>query len=109
MKEQNHQESQKASLHLGEEMEDTISLQLDDGEIECGIIASFPVEGKDYVALLPLQTPEGFAEEEVFLYAYTRDGDDFELIDILDDEEFDKVADFFDELLDDAAFNEQSL
>ena len=99
-------DNDEQKLFLDEEIEDTITLVLGDVEVECGIIASFPLEGKDYVALLPLQEVEGLAEDEILLYAYTRTGEDFNLIEILDDEEFDRVADAFDEMLDEAAFYE---
>lgn len=95
-----------ARLYLDEEMEDTITLLLGDTQVECGIIASFPLNEKDYVALLPLTAVDGLAEDEILLYAYTKNGDEFNLIEILDDDEFEQAADAFDELLDEAAFNE---
>ena len=33
------------SLYLDQEAEDTITIYLDDCEVECGIIASFPLDG----------------------------------------------------------------
>lgn len=102
----NNNQEDESKLYLDEEMEDTITLVLEQGEVECGIIASFPLEGKDYVALLPLTPIEGLEENEILLYAYTREGDEFDLIDIEDDDEFEKVADAFDEMLDEAAFQD---
>lgn len=99
-------EQDDAKLYLEEEMEDTITLILEDTQVECGIIASFPLEGKDYVALLPLEEVEGLEENEILLYAYTREQGEFQLIEITDDDEFDNVADAFDEMLDEAAFHE---
>lgn len=96
----------EAKLYLDNESEDTITIYLDNGEIECGIIASFPLDDKDYVALLPLEEVEGLSEDEILLYAYTKDGDELNLIEITDEEEFDRVADTFDEMLDEAAFND---
>lgn len=101
-----NQNNNDAKIFLDEEMEDTITLVFEDIQVECGIIASFPVGDKDYVALLPLEEVEGLSEDEILLYGYTRKGDDFELIEIQDDDEFDMVADAFDEMLDEAAFNE---
>lgn len=98
--------TEDARLYLDEEMEDTITLLLGDTQVECGIVASFPLNEKDYVALLPLTAVEGLAEDEILLYAYTKNGDEFNLIEILDDDEFDQAADAFDELLDEAAFHE---
>lgn len=103
---ENNNQEDESKLYLDEEMEDTITLVLEQGEVDCGIIASFPLEGKDYVALLPLTPIEGLEENEILLYAYTREGDEFDLIDIEDDDEFEKVADAFDEMLDEAAFQD---
>ena len=90
------------------EEEDQIIITLEDGsEVNCDIIASFPVAGKDYVALLPDRVLEGYEEDEVFLYRYeTKGDDDIELFQIEDDEEFDMVADAFDELMDEEEFED---
>lgn len=107
MQKSNQENETTSELYLDDENEDTIILSLEDGDVECGIVASFPLNGKDYVALLPLSPLEGLEEDEILLYAYTREDDDFQLIEIEDDDEFDAVADFFDELLDEAAFNDE--
>ncbi|MBQ2058596.1 MAG: DUF1292 domain-containing protein [Firmicutes bacterium] len=74
-----------------------ITLQFDDGtEVEAEIMGTFDVDGKEYIALLP---DDG--SDDVFLYGYKEVGDDeFELVDIEDDEEFKKVAEEFDRLTD---------
>lgn len=106
--ENNKQETNTAdaNLYLDGETEDTITIYLENGEIECGIIASFPLDDRDYVALLPLEEVEGLSEDEILLYAYTKEGNELHLIEITDEDEFDRVADTFDEMLDDAAFND---
>ena len=106
MQKSNQEDETTSELYLDDENEDTIILSLEDGDVECGIVASFPLNGKDYVALLPLSPLEGLEEDEILLYAYTREDDDFQLIEIEDDDEFDAVADFFDELLDEAEYDE---
>ena len=75
---------------------DFITLEFDDGQSqECEILGIFEVEGKEYIALLP--TEEG--SEDVYLYGYKEVGDDeFELIDIEDDAEFEKVSKEFEAL-----------
>ena len=86
--------------------EDTITLTLDDGtEIECAVLAVFPVGEQDYIALLPLDDEE---EGEVYLYRFSEeeDGEEITLDDIEDDEEFERVSDAFDELLDSEEFDE---
>ena len=42
------------------EDDDTMTLSFDDGaEIECAVIAVFRVGERNYIALLPLDTPSG--------------------------------------------------
>ena len=54
----------------------------------------FDVEDKEYIALLP---DDG--TDDVYLYGYKEISDEeFELVDIVDDAEFDKVAAAFNEL-----------
>ena len=86
--------------------EDTISLMLDGGkEVECDILAIFPVKEQFYIALIP-QTPlEGYEEGEYFLYRYSSDGENVELSDIESEEELEAAEDKFEELLDEEEFN----
>ncbi len=81
--------------HEHEEEMDTITLTLDDDtELECAILGVFDVEGiegKEYIALLPLE------DETVLIYEYKEVGDDVELTLIEDDAEFEKVSAAFDE------------
>ena len=79
MQKSNQEDETTSELYLDDENEDTIILSLEDGDVECGIVASFPLNGKDYVALLPLSPLEGLEEDEILLYAYTREDDDFQL------------------------------
>lgn len=70
--------------------EDVIYLTLDDDtELKCNVVGTFEVDDKDYIALLP----EG--EEQVLLYNYSEDDEGIEIINIDDDDEFDKVSDAF--------------
>ncbi len=72
-----------------DEME-TITLTLDDDtEMECGIIGVFEVDGKEYIALLPLE------DETVLLYGFKEVGDEIELESIEDDQLFEKVSNAF--------------
>lgn len=86
--------------------EDTITLILDDNkEVECDILAIFPIREQFYVALMP-QTPiEGYEEDEYFLYRYSSDGENVELSDIESDEEWEAAEDKFEEILDEDEFN----
>ena len=80
---------------MNEQAMDTVTLLLDNDEsVECAILCILPVQGKDYIALLPLDD-EGDTDEEsrVFLYRYLEtEGEEPQLENIDDDEEFEIVA-----------------
>jgi uncharacterized protein YrzB (UPF0473 family) len=68
-----------------------------DTELDCGVIAIFQVQDKDYIALYPLNE----SDEKVFLYRLNHTGDnDLNLENIDDDEEYDIVANAY-KLVDD--------
>ncbi len=97
------------NVNENEEYDDAkVSMTLDDGtELECDVIAIFPVGERDYIALLPDKLIEGYEENEVFLYRYTElEDEEIELGQIETEEEYEMVADAFDELLDEEEFNE---
>ena len=85
----------------------TVTLTLDDGtELECVVLTIFEAGEKEYIALLPLDGREA-EDGEVYLYRYVEDINgtpDLENID--SDEEYEIVADAFDELLDSAEYDE---
>ncbi|MFR3626488.1 MAG: DUF1292 domain-containing protein [Lachnospiraceae bacterium] len=85
----------------------TVTLTLDDGtELECVVLTIFEAGEKEYIAILPLDGREA-EDGEVYLYRYVEDingNPDLENID--SDEEYEIVADAFDELLDSAEYDE---
>ena len=87
---------------LENDEEATVTLELDDGtSVECAVLTIFPVGENDYIALLPLEG-EAAEEGEVYLYKYMEPS----LDNILDDDEYEAVADAFDELLDSQEYDE---
>ncbi len=87
------------------EMEDFITLTLDDdSELECFVIGIFEADGREYIALLPDNEEE---ENDPLLYRYS-EGEEGEPIleNIETDEEYEIVADAFDEFLDTLEFEE---
>lgn len=89
--------------------EDTISLILEDNrEVECYILAIFPVKERFYAALMPQEPVAGYEAGEYFLYRYESDGEHVVISDIESDEEWEIVEDKFDELLDEDEFNKIS-
>lgn len=79
---------------------DIMTLSLEDGtEIECAIIGIFPVDEKEYIALIQVEDLDS-EDGEVMLYGFEEleDGEP-NLIAIESDEEYNKVAKVFDELM----------
>ena len=84
----------------------TVTLTLNDGsQLECVILTIFEAGGRDYIALLPMEG-EDADEGEVYLYRYTEIDGNPDLQNIEDDEEYEIVADAFDELLDEQEYDE---
>ena len=82
----------------------TITLTMeDDTEVECAILTIFPVDGKEYIALLPLDEDGQNHDGEVYLYtfAHTAEGSPM-LSNIEDDDEYNKAAIAFDTVLQNA-------
>lgn len=94
-----------------EDEEMTVELELEDGtNVNCAVITILTVEAKDYIVLLPLNEKGENEDGEVWFYSYSENPDDPneepELGFIEDDEEYEKVADAFDEYLDNCEFDE---
>lgn len=89
----------------------TVDLDLEDGtSVTCAVITILTVSEQDYIVLLPLDEFGENTEGEVWFYRYSENPNDPneepELIYIEDDEEYEAVADAFDEYLDSAEFDE---
>ncbi|MBP3544586.1 MAG: DUF1292 domain-containing protein [Lachnospiraceae bacterium] len=89
------------------ETQATVTLTLDDDtELECLVLTIFPAGDKEYIALLPMDSAED-EEGEVYLYRYEEDAEgNPSLSNIEDDDEYEIVADAFDELLDAQEYDE---
>jgi len=87
------------------ESEDMITLTDEDGvEMHFNILGSCEVEGVKYLALIPLEDNE--AEEYVILKLEADESGEELLVTIDDDEEFDRIADIFeDELFDEIDYD----
>ena len=95
--------------NLPEEEDIRVTLDMDDGtQVECEILTIFDVNDQDYIALLPLDE-DGEENEEgtVYIYRYFDDAEgNPSLENIADDEEYEAVEERFDELLDEAEYEE---
>lgn len=94
-----------------EEEEMTVELDLDDGShVVCAIITILECQKKDYIVLLPLDENGENNDGEVWFYRYYEDENNADAEPVLeyieDDEEYELVADAFDEYLDAAEFDE---
>lgn len=89
----------------------TVTLDLEDGtSVTCAIVTILTVDEQDYIVLLPLEEDGENHDGIVWFYRYKEDENDPnaepELTYIEDDEEYDAVADAFDEYLDGVEFDE---
>ena len=85
-----------------------VSLELDDGEVECKILFIFEIKDQDYIALIPLDEKGNENEDgEVFLYRYFEDDQCLPSIENIEsEEEYELAADRFDEILDENMYDE---
>lgn len=102
--------SEPNSKESFEDEEMTVTLQLDDGNVECAVLTILTINNRDYIALLPLDENGENEDGEVWFYRYSEDENDPDaepvLENIEDDAEFEAVVDAFDEYLDSCEFDE---
>ena len=83
-----------------------VTIDLDEGSIECKILTIFEADKQDYIALLPLNNKD---EEtgDVYLYRYFEDEQGLPSIEHIDSEdEYEKAEDKFEEYLDDQMYDD---
>jgi hypothetical protein len=87
----------------------TVDIELDDGKnVSCAVLIVLTVQDKDYIVLLPLDEKGQNNDGNVWFYRFIQKSpdDEPELGYIDDDDEYEAVADAFDEYLDDVEFDE---
>ncbi len=87
----------------------TVDIELDDGRnVSCAVLIVLTVQDKDYIVLLPLDEKGQNNDGNVWFYRFIQEtpDDEPELGYIDDDDEYEAVADAFDEYLDDVEFDE---
>lgn len=90
----------------------TVTLTLEnDEELECDVLTIFEVDGQQYIALLPLNDDGESEDGQIYLYRLTDNGKEEEpgLENILDDEEFDRVSEAFNEWMEEQDFGDIDL
>ena len=85
----------------------TVTLTLDDDEVvECAVLTTYEANGKEYIALLPLDENGESESGDVYLYRYAEVDGEPTLENIEDDDEYEIAADAFDEWMDEQDFDE---
>ena len=73
----------------GTDGEATVTLTLDDGSVqECAVLTIFPVDDKQYIALLPLDENGENDDGEVYIYRFQEVNGEPSLDNIMDDDEY---------------------
>ena len=78
-----------------EELVVTITLD-DDSTIDCIVIATYPVNDQDYIALLPIEEDDG---DDVLIFRYKELAEDEVEIDNIESEEFQAASEEFEKLM----------
>ena len=84
------------NVNVEEEEEDIITLEFDDDTaVDCYVMGTFELNDKEYIALAP---DDG--TDDVYIYGYKQMSDDeFEILEIESEEEFDAAAAEFDAIM----------
>ena len=101
-------ENEKITPVTPDEIDDIrVSLELENGMVECEILTIFTADSRDYIALMPLDENGKENEEgEVYLYRYSEDEQGLPQIDMIEsDEEYEIASDRFDEWLDENLYD----
>ena len=90
----------------------TVTLTLEnDEELECAVLTIFESDGRQYIALLPLDENGDSDDGQVYLYRFIDNGEDEEpgLENILEDEEFERVSEAFNDWMEEQDFGDIDL
>ena len=90
----------------------TVTLTLEnDEELECAVLTIFETDGREYIALLPLDENGDNDDGQVYLYRFIDNGEDEEpgLENIIEDEEFERVSEAFNEWMEEQDFGDIDL
>ncbi len=89
----------------------TVTLTLEnDEELECAVLTIFETDGRQYIALLPLDE-NGEEDGQVYLYRFIDNGEDEEpdLENITEDDEFERVSEAFSQWMEEQDFGDIDL
>ena len=88
----------------------TLTLENDE-ELECAVLTIFETDGREYIALLPLDENGDNDDGQVYLYRFIDNGEDEEpgLENIIEDEEFERVSEAFNDWMEEQDFGDIDL
>ena len=88
----------------------TLTLENDE-ELECAVLTIFETDGREYIALLPLDENGDNDDGQVYLYRFIDNGEDKEpgLENIIEDEEFERVSEAFNDWMEEQDFGDIDL
>ena len=91
------------NCNCGEEHDhdfETIVVNFDGEETECIVLGVFPASDNEYIALLPMRGNEDDGEPDPILLKYIQndDSEEFELLEIENDDEYEAAVEVFCEL-----------
>ena len=87
----------------------TVTLTLEnDEELECAVLTIFEADGREYIALLPLDENGDNDDGQVYLYRFIDNGENEEpgLENIIEDEEFERVSEAFNDWMEEQDFGD---
>lgn len=86
-----------------------VTINSDDGDIECKILTIFEMDGQGYIALMPLDENDQENEEGIFyLYRYDEDEEGIPSIDnIQTEKEYNAALDMLDQLNEEDLLSEE--
>lgn len=98
----------KQNINFDDFSEMTVTLELeDDSALECDVVLVFEENGKNYIALTPTEQKEEGEEAEIYFYRLTGASmEELGIDNIEDDEEYQDVAERFEEIMDEQEFSD---
>ena len=80
---------------------ETVFIPMEDGtEMECAILDTFELDGKQYMIVSAIDD-DALADED-YVYSYTEDSDGLLISSVDDDEEFARVSEYYERLCEEA-------
>jgi len=76
---------------------ETIVIPMEDGvDQECAILCTFMLEDKEYIVVSAIENDE--LADDAYIFALTREGEDYIIDNIEDDDEYERAAQAYEEM-----------